>query len=202
MDNYKDFISFINNLDYRPKLLLHSCCGPCSTSVLELLTKYFDVYVFYFNPNIYPENEFIKRKEEQKRLLKELNVSFIEADYDTELYDKEIKGLENEPEGGIRCRACINYRMLITSLYAKNNNYDYFTTTLSVSPHKNSKMINEIGYNLEKKIGVKYLYSDFKKQDGYKRSIELSKKYNLYRQDYCGCKYSLNNKKNINKDMI
>ena len=202
MNNYKEFLSFINNLDYRPKLLLHSCCGPCSTSVLELLTNYFDIDVFYFNPNIYPQDEYIKRKEEQKRLLKELNIKFIEGDYDQDLYNKEIKGLENEPEGGIRCKACINYRMLVTCLYAKKNKYDYFTTTLSVSPHKNSKMINEIGYNLEKDIGVKYLYSDFKKQDGYKKSIELSKKFNLYRQDYCGCKYSLNNKKSINKDMI
>ena len=200
MNSYKEFLSFLENLSYRPKLLLHSCCGPCSSSVLEFLSKYFDIDVYYYNPNIYPKEEYIKRKEEQKRLLNNLNINYIEGDYDTDLFNLKIKGLESEPEGGSRCFECIKLRMEKTAFYAKANNYEYFTTTLSVSPHKNSKMINEIGYALEKDIGVKYLYSDFKKNNGYKRSIDLSKKYNLYRQDYCGCQYSLNSSKTVNKD--
>lgn len=199
MNSYKDFLTFLDKLDYKPKLLLHSCCGPCSTSVLELLSKYFIVDVYYYNPNIYPEEEFIKRKEEQRRILNDLNIKYVEGDYDTSLYDKEVKGFESYPEGGLRCKKCIKMRMENACKYALANNYDYFTTTLSVSPHKNSKMINEIGYDLEKKYGIKYLYSDFKKKDGYKRSIELSLKYNLYRQNYCGCKYSLNSSKTVNK---
>lgn len=200
MNSYTEFINFLNSLDYRPKLLLHSCCGPCSTSVLELLSKYFDIDVYYYNPNIYPESEFIKRKNEQQRLLETLGIKYIEGKYNYELFKKNVKGLEEEKEGGLRCKACISFRMENTALYAKENNYDFFTTTLSVSPYKNSKMINEIGFSLEKKYGVKYLYSDFKKNDGYKKSIELSKKYKLYRQNYCGCQYSLNYFKNINKD--
>ena len=201
MTNYKEFENFLKSLDKRPKLLLHSCCGPCSTSVIELLSKYFDIDVYYYNPNIYPEDEFIKRKEEQKRLLSSLGIKYIEGEYDYNLFKEKTAGLEPEPEGGARCKACINFRMEETSKYAKDNGYDFFTTTLSVSPYKNSKMINEIGYNLEKEYGVKYLYSDFKKKDGYKRSIELSNKYDLYRQDYCGCQHSLNYVKTVNKEL-
>lgn len=195
MNNYHEFEEYLKNLKTKPKLLLHSCCGPCSTSVLELLTKYFKVDVYYYNPNIYPESEYLKRKNEQERLLNtiEENINFIEGEYDTENYNNFIKGLEEEKEGGLRCNKCIAYRMEKACKYAKDNSYDFFTTTLSVSPYKNSKMINEIGYNLEKEYSIPYLYSDFKKKDGYKRSITLSKKYNLYRQDYCGCKYSIRN---------
>lgn len=195
IESYKDFESFLNSLNYRPKLLLHSCCGPCSSSVLELLIKYFDVDVYYYNPNIYPESEFIKRSNTQESLLKKLdsNIKFILGDYDYDLYKKTISGLEKEKEGGLRCKECINLRMDEACRYAKENGYDFFTTTLSVSPHKNSKMINEIGYALEEKYNIPYLYSDFKKKDGYKRSIVLSKEYNLYRQDYCGCEYSIRN---------
>ncbi len=195
IDNYKDFESFLEKLDHRPKLLLHSCCGPCSSSVLELLVKYFDVDVYYYNPNIYPESEFVKRSNTQESLLKKLdsNIRFIEGKYDYDLYRKTVSGLEEEREGGLRCKECIGLRMEEACRYAKGNGYDYFTTTLSVSPHKNSKMINEIGYFLEKKYSIPYLYSDFKKKEGYKRSIVLSKEYDLYRQDYCGCEYSLRN---------
>lgn len=195
MESYKEFEEFLKTLKNRPKLLLHSCCGPCSSAVLELLIKYFDVDIYYYNPNIFPEEEFIKRSKTQEKLLKQLNenVSFILGDYDYELYKKTVTGLENEKEGGLRCRECINMRMEEACKYAKEHNYDYFTTTLSVSPHKNSKMINEIGYALEEKYNIPYLYSDFKKKDGYKRSIILSKEYDLYRQDYCGCEYSIRN---------
>lgn len=194
-DSYKDFEKFLNNLDYRPKLLLHSCCGPCSSSVLELLVKYFDIDIYYYNPNIYPEKEFIKRKNEQEKLLKALdsNISFIEGFYSYDLYKNTIVGLESEPEGGFRCKKCIALRMEETCKYAKEHGYDYFTTTLSVGPHKNSKMINEIGYMLQDKYNMPYIYSDFKKKDGYKRSIILSKEYDLYRQDYCGCEFSIRN---------
>lgn len=195
MESYKEFENFLEGLDYRPKLLLHSCCGPCSSSVLELLLKYFDVDIFYYNPNIYPESEFVKRSNTQEKLLKELgkNIGFIPGKYDYDLYKKTITGLEQEKEGGLRCKECINLRMDEACRYAKDHGYDFFTTTLSVSPHKNSKMINEIGYNLEKKYNMPYLYSDFKKKEGYKRSIVLSKEYDLYRQDYCGCEYSIRN---------
>ena len=192
MNSYKDFITFLNSLNKRPKLLLHSCCGPCSSSVLELLTKYFDIDVYYYNPNIYPEKEYLKRENEQIKLLNNLkNINFIKAPYDHENFNLLTKDLEKEKEGGARCYKCIKLRMEKTCKYAKEHNYDFFTTTLSVSPHKNSKMINEIGYELSEKYNISYLYSDFKKQEGYKRSIELSKKYNLYRQDYCGCQYSI-----------
>lgn len=195
MNSYKEFEQFLDSLKERPKLLLHSCCGPCSSSVLELLVKYFDIDVYYYNPNIYPEAEFIKRKNTQEKLLKKLdkNIKFIEGDYNYELFKESTKGLEQEPEGGSRCKNCINLRMEETCKYAKENGYDYFTTTLSVSPHKNSKMINEIGFSLEKKYNMPYVYSDFKKKEGYKRSIILSKEYDLYRQDYCGCQYSIRN---------
>ena len=193
IESYKKFEEYLKKLDKKPTLLLHSCCGPCSSSVLELLVNYFKVDIYYYNPNIYPESEFIKRKNEQERLLKALdnNVKFIEGDYDYNLYKEKVKGKEKEKEGGIRCKTCINMRMEQACKYAKEHNYEYFTTTLSVSPHKNSKMINEIGYTLQEKYNIPYLYSDFKKKDGYKKSIELSKKYDLYRQDYCGCEFSI-----------
>ncbi|MGM9879620.1 MAG: epoxyqueuosine reductase QueH [Bacilli bacterium] len=195
MNNYSEFEEYLKTLKEKPKLLLHSCCAPCSTSVLELLTKYFKVDIYYYNPNIYPESEYLKRKNEQKRLINLLkeDINFIETEYDNNNFDLLTRGLETEKEGGLRCNKCISFRMENACRYAKEHNYDFFTTTLSVSPHKNSKMINEIGYNLEKKYSMPYLYSDFKKKDGYKKSIFLSKEYNLYRQNYCGCKYSIRN---------
>lgn len=195
--NYNEEMKkIISNLDDHNKLLLHSCCGPCSSSVIERLRDYFDITVIYYNPNIEPKEEYEKRKSEQLRLLNELGIKFMDIDYLNNEYHKKIKGYENEPENGLRCPLCFELRLDKTASKAKENNFDYFGTTLTVSPHKNSKIINEIGLKLEERYGVKFLLSDFKKEDGYKRSIELSKKYDLYRQDYCGCLYS----KGVNVD--
>ena len=195
MNYHKLCLEILNNLTYKPRILLHSCCGPCSSHVITFLSKYFKIDILYYNPNIYPEEEYLKRKSEQIRLIKELQkeceLGYIDCDYDEEKYYESIKGLEEEKEGGKRCINCFKLRLEKTAIEAKKNNYDYFTTTLSVSPYKNSKILNEIGLELEKKYNIKWLPSDFKKEEGYKKSIELSKKYNLYRQHYCGCKYSL-----------
>ncbi|UHR02818.1 epoxyqueuosine reductase QueH [Peptoniphilus sp. GNH] len=182
----------INSLDKRPRLLLHSCCGPCSTSVLERLASHFDLTIFFYNPNIYPEEEFYKRARVQKELLKKmgLSISLVLGEYDDSIYYSSVKGFENQKEGSLRCYKCYEFRMREAALYAKKHAFDYFTTTLSVSPYKRANWINEIGLELEKTVGIKFLYSDFKKKDGYKRSIELSKTYDLYRQDYCGCSFS------------
>lgn len=184
----------IKKIGKRPKLLLHVCCGPCSSYVLEYLSEYFDITVFYYNPNISPKEEYEKRVEEVLRLLKEApfgkNVKFVNWKYDTESFEDIAKGLENEKEGGKRCKKCYNLRLSETVKYAKENNYDYFTTTLSISPYKDADSLNSIGKLLSEKHGVPYLFSDFKKKNGYKRSIELSHEYNLYRQDFCGCIYS------------
>ena len=185
------------NIEKGKKLLLHSCCGPCSSYVLEYLSNYFNITVFYYNPNIEDKEEFLKRFNEQKRLIEELptkyKVELIEGKYEKDKYEQIIKGLENEPEGGSRCFKCYRLRLEETAKLAKELGYDYFTTTLSISPYKNAAKLNEIGEELEKNYGVKYLYADFKKKEGYKRSIELSRKYKLYRQDYCGCTYSKRN---------
>lgn len=177
-----------------PKLLLHSCCAPCSSYVIEYLSKYFNITILYYNPNISPKEEYEKRKEEQISLINSIktinNLNIIDCDYDNNIYEEKIKGLENEPEKGSRCTVCFNLRLEKTAKKAKELNYDYFGTTLTVSPYKNCDLINEIGLKLQDKYNIKFLISDFKKKNGYKRSIELSKKYNLYRQNYCGCKYS------------
>lgn len=186
--------NILNNITKKKKLLLHSCCAPCSSYVITYLTKYFDITILYYNPNIFPYEEYLKRKNEQIKLIHEIttenNINIIDCDYENELYTKQIKGLEKEPEKGKRCNICYRMRIEKTAVIAKEKKYDYFCTTLSVSPHKNASLINKIGEELEEKYKVKWLYSDFKKKDGYKKSIELSKKYNLYRQDYCGCIYS------------
>jgi len=191
--NYNKIMEeIIENLEKeKPKLLLHACCGVCSSSVIERLLPFFDITIFYYNPNIYPESEYTKRLNTQKELLKKINenVKFVELGYLEDEFD--VKGLENEPEGGVRCNKCFHIRLDKTAKYAKENNFDFFSTTLSVSPHKNSEILNKIGGILEKEYGIKYLYSDFNKKEGYKRSNELAKFFNLYRQDYCGCKYSL-----------
>ncbi len=184
-------------------LLLHSCCAPCSSYVLEYLSNYFKITVFYYNPNISPEEEYIKRKEEQKRFIKNLKtkykVEYIEDSYDNDKFLEISKGLESDIEGGNRCFKCYNLRLEKTARLAKEKRFDYFGTTLTVSPYKNSNKLNEIGESLQDKYNVKYLFSDFKKKNGYKRSIELSREYNLYRQDYCGCEFSKQNKyKKIN----
>lgn len=183
----------INNLNEKPKLLLHACCGVCSSSVLEKLKPYFDITVLYYNPNIYPKEEYIKRLNTQKEIIQKmhLNVNFLEVGYNPNEFSQISKGLEDEKEGGKRCTKCFYLRLNKTAEIAKAQNFDYFTTTLSVSPYKDSQRLNQIGEALSKKYQVKYLYSDFKKKEGYKRSNELAKKYNLYRQHYCGCEYSL-----------
>lgn len=177
-----------------PTLLLHACCAPCSSYVLEYLSNYFKITIYYYNPNIYPIDEYTRRINELKEFVKVFKtkneVSFKEEEYKIEAFYKSVKGLEKLGERSERCYNCYKFRMENSAIYAKENNYDYFTTTLSISPYKNSNWINEIGALLEEKYGIKYLYSDFKKRNGYKRSLELSKIYNLYRQSYCGCVYS------------
>ncbi len=187
----------IKNLDYIPKLLLHSCCAPCSSAVIERLSKYFDITILYYNPNIEPYEEYEKRKQEEIKFINEFKsdnkLDFLDSDYDNDSFHEISKGYEDCPEGGTRCHRCYRLRMQYTALKARDLNYDYFGTTLTVSPYKNSQVLNEIGKLLEDELGIKFLYSDFKKREGYKRSIELSKEYNLYRQNYCGCIYSKNN---------
>lgn len=177
-----------------PTLLLHSCCAPCSSSTLERLSNYFKITIFYYNPNITDEIEYRKRVEEQKKFISLIEtkypINFIEGEYDPKIYFDTVKGYENLGEGSERCFRCYRFRLTETAQVAKKLNFDYFTTTLSISPYKNSKVLNEIGFELENKFDIKYLCADFKKKNGYKRSIELSKIYNLYRQDYCGCIFS------------
>lgn len=178
----------------KPKLLLQACCAPCSSYVLEYLCSYFDITLLFYNPNISPKSEYFFRAEELKRLVNEMPIKvkpeIIVCDYDNEPFLKIAEGLEALPEGGERCFLCYRLRLEEAAKYAKAHSFDYFCTTLSISPHKNAEKLNEIGGELSEKYGVKYLYSDFKKKNGYKRSIELSKEYNLYRQNYCGCIYS------------
>lgn len=176
-----------------PSLLLHACCAPCSSYCIEYLHKYFDITLFFYNPNIFPAEEYAHRVNELKRLVTEmgLSISVLEAENDTESFYSLAKGRENIREGGARCFDCYRLRLKKTAQLAKEKGFDYFTTTLSISPLKNSKKLREIGLELEGEYGVKNLPSDFKKKEGYKRSIELSKKYNLYRQNYCGCEYSV-----------
>ena len=186
-----------------PTLLLHSCCAPCSSYVLEYLSQYFKITIFFYNPNIYPMEEYSRRVTEQKGLISALKVKheirFIEGRYDTENFYNMAKGLEEEKEGGTRCFRCYELRLKEAASIAKEKGYDYFTTTLSISPHKNAQKLNEIGGKLSEEYDVRYLYSDFKKKEGYKRSIELSNEYNLYRQDYCGCVFSKNERMNSTK---
>ena len=177
-----------------PRLLLHSCCAPCSSYCLELLSQYFEVTVFYYNPNIYPPEEYTMRVEEQARFIREFPakhpISFVEGAFDTARFYEIAKGMEKLKEGGERCFACYELRLRESAEYAKANGFDFFTTTLSISPLKNAAKLNEIGEKLETEYGIKYLYSDFKKQNGYKRSTEISNAYEMYRQYYCGCVYS------------
>ena len=196
---YKLGLKELESLTSRKRILLHSCCAPCSSWVITYLTKYFDITILYYNPNISPNEEYDKRKKEQIRLIKEIDkigtIDIIDCDYENDIYEEKIKGYEECPERGERCTICFNLRLEKAAKIAKENNFDYFCSTLTVSPYKNAKLINEIGKELGDKYNIKWLYSDFKKENGYKNSIELSKKYNLYRQDYCGCIYS--KRKNI-----
>ncbi len=181
----------INGLKNKPKILLHSCCGPCSSTCIERLKPYFDVTVFYYNPNIYPKEEFIKRLETQNKVLSYFDVDLKYLEYNEEEYLSKVQGLELEKEGGERCKKCFYLRLKKTAEFAKQNGYDYFGTTLTVSSHKDEQIINKIGEEISNQLNIPFLYSDFKKHDGYKRSIELSKQLNLYRQNYCGCRFSL-----------
>ena len=178
-----------------PRLLLHSCCAPCSSYVLEYLSRYFEITVFYYNPNIFPESEYTKRILEQQTLISEMEtehpVAFLAGCYDKEKFYEMARGLEHVKEGGERCMRCYELRLRESARMAREGGFDYFTTTLSISPMKNAAKLNEIGERLGEEYGVKYLLSDFKKKNGYKRSTELSKEYGLYRQDYCGCEFSL-----------
>ncbi len=184
----------VDALEHTPSILLHSCCAPCSSHVISVLSPHFDITILYYNPNIEPYEEYLKRKEEEIRFIGEYpatnKLDIIDCDYDNDKFHDAVKGMEDLKEGGSRCFICYELRLLKTAEMAKELGYDYFATTLSVSPYKNSKKLNEIGLKLSEEYDVKYLISDFKKKNGYKHSIELSKEYNLYRQDYCGCIYS------------
>lgn len=178
-----------------PTLLLHSCCAPCSSYVLEYLSNYFEMTIFYYNPNIYPESEYTKRILEQQTLIAKMKtqypVAFMAGSYDKDRFYEMARGMEHLKEGGERCFRCYELRLRESAEVARKCGFDYFATTLSISPLKNAAKLNEIGMRLSKEYGVDYLPSDFKKKNGYKRSIELSKKYGLYRQDYCGCEFSV-----------
>lgn len=201
MENYQKLleklISKLNPLEKPKRLLLHSCCAPCSSYCLEYLSQYFSITVFYYNPNIAPEEEYRMRVEEQKRLIEQLPakhaISFVEGKYDPERFYAIAKGLEKVPEGGERCFRCYRLRLEEAAIEAQKGDFDYFATTLTISPLKNAQKLNEIGEELSAKYGVEHLPSDFKKKNGYKRSVELSGEYGLYRQNYCGCVFSKTN---------
>jgi len=208
--SYKDILnkelSKIKEAGITPRLLLHSCCAPCSSYVLEYLTEYFDITVYYYNPNISPMGEYEKRIAEQKRLISEMkfknSVSFIEGTYNHDEFISLTRGLENLPEGGERCSLCYEMRLEAAAQKAAEINADYFTTTLSVSPYKNTAKLNTIGLKLAMEYGVPYLVSDFKKNNGYKRSIELSTEYGLYRQNFCGCIFSKKRRRNEEDECV
>ena len=181
-------------MEKTPSLLLQVCCAPCGSHVIDCLAAHFEVTVLYYNPNIWPRAEYDKRLGELRRMLPMMETKYpvhiMECDYDDSAFYAAAAGLEDEPEGGRRCTRCFELRMGKTAELAKQGGYDYFTTTLSVSPHKNSQLLNLIGEKLSEEHGVRYLHGDFKKREGYKRSIQLSEKYGLYRQNYCGCRFS------------
>ncbi|MBO7149114.1 MAG: epoxyqueuosine reductase QueH [Clostridia bacterium] len=201
MNNKENFSLFtekiineIKETGKRPSLLLHVCCAPCSSYVLEYLSAYFDITVYFYNPNIDTDAEFRYRADEEKRFIAEMGLSdtvkYTEGKYNRNEFLEAAQGLESAPEGGERCAKCFELRLKKSAVYAKEGGFDYFTTTLSISPLKNSALLNSIGKRLSEKYGVKYLYSDFKKKNGYKRSVELSREHKLYRQSYCGCAFS------------
>ena len=180
-----------------PTLFLHSCCAPCSSYCLEYLSKYLQITVFYYNPNIFPSEEYEDRVNEQERLIRELNeggvlhpIRLVKGTYRPEEFYEAVNGLEKEPEGGARCTECFKLRLYESARLAKEGGFDYFTTTLTISPLKDAERLNQIGEEAGERLGVRFLNSDFKKKNGYKRSIEMSKEHDLYRQDYCGCVYS------------
>lgn len=198
MNYQKELDRILEALSTRPapaSLLLHSCCGPCSSYVLEYLWDKFDLTVLFYNPNIQPREEYETRKREQLRLMESYRaqgrpIAYLDCDYDAPAFSARSHGLESEPEGGLRCRECFSLRLEETAKRAVAGGFDYFGTTLTVSPHKNAALINALGLKLGEETGVSFLLSDFKKRDGYRRSIALSGVYGLYRQDYCGCAFS------------
>lgn len=175
----------ISSFGKKPKLLLHCCCAPCSSAVIERIKQYFDITFFYYNPNIYPQKEYEQRKQEFKKL----GVEVLDLGYNHQSFLDIIKGKENDVEGGVRCQICIAERLNKTFEYAKQHNFDMVTTTLSISPHKDCEFINNLGKNLQEKYNIDYLFADFKKENGYLRSIQICKELNIYRQDYCGCEF-------------
>lgn len=179
--------------DARPSLLLHSCCGPCSSYVLEYLTRHFDVTVLFYGPNIQPREEYDKRLYYQKKVIERYGAGHMECGYDGGAFEEAVRGLEDEPEGGARCTVCFELRIGETARLAAERGFEYYCTTLSVSPHKDAERINDIGRAVGGKYGVRWLPSDFRKRGGYQRSIELSRELELYRQDYCGCLYGRRN---------
>lgn len=189
-----------------PTLLLHSCCAPCSSYVLEYLSNYFSITVFYYNPNIYPDEEYEKRVKEQQAFIERFPakypISFCQGDFEKERFYEVTKGLEQEREGGARCEACFRLRLEESAILAKEMRMDYFTTTLSISPMKNARLLNQIGQEMGERYGVEYLCSDFKKKNGFKRSVELSEEYEMYRQDYCGCVYSYQERQRQKEERI
>ena len=189
--NYdKLMLDIVSKLEKKEKLLLHSCCAPCSTACIERVKDNFDLTIYYYNPNMDSQEEFLLRRKEQQRYCKDQNVDIISEEYLSEEYQDLVVGLENQPEGGKRCEKCFYLRLEKTAQKAKELGFTYFATTLTVSPLKNAGLINEIGFEIAKKYGVNYLPTDFKKQGGYLRSIEMSKQNELYRQNYCGCEFS------------
>ena len=199
INSYLEFKNYLNNLNNKPSLLLHACCAPCSSHTILLLQKFFDITIYYSNDNIYPKSEYDNRLDEINRFVSVIgNIKVIADEYNSDDFYNAVKGKENLGEKSIRCYECYKLRLKKTAIKALNGGYEYFTTTLSISPYKVEKWINEIGYNLEKEYNVKYLYSNFKKENGYQHSIELSKEYDLYRQDYCGCEYSLKERRITN----
>ena len=175
----------ISSFGFKPKLLLHVCCAPCSSACIEKLKDYFDITFLYYNPNIYPESEYLRRKGEFERL----GVKVVDLGYNHNEFLQVTKGMEEEKEGGNRCRVCIAMRLKRAFIYAVENNFDIVTTTLSISPHKDAEFINLLGERLEKEYGIKYLHADFKKENGYLRSVEICKELGIYRQEYCGCEW-------------
>lgn len=186
-----------NTQENKKRILLHSCCGPCSTTAIFTLGENYQITICYYNPNIYPTEEYLKRKGEQIKLINKINeegklkVEILDVDYESEKFFDFVKGYEKEKEGGARCERCFLLRLDKVASLAKEKGFDLFATTLTVSPHKNAPLINQIGEQISRKYSIEYLPTDFKKKDGYKKSIEYSKQYDLYRQNYCGCKYSM-----------
>ncbi len=200
MENYqKKLDKIIEGLDDRPQLALHSCCAPCSSYVLEYLSQYFDITLFYYNPNIYPPAEYERRLSEQLRLCELLQIKTYPCVYDPAHYFDYVRGLEHEPEGGARCTKCFELRLNHTAALARQLGFPLLTTTLTISPHKNAPLINTIGEKAAEKHGITWLPGDFKKKNGYLRSIQLCREYGIYRQNYCGCKFSVRDDSEANK---